>query len=129
MSTETPREQLKSLEKQRRDLEIQIQDLLQQIPQEFRNTQKRPKYVDNEGFPRADIDIWRIAEIRKQVVMLQNDHINIMKQIEKLLLNVFKNNKNNNNNNNNNKLDDKKINKEIKYSQEKKDIISNMKAF
>ena len=37
MSAFSPREKLKSLEKKRGDLEIEIKDLLQQIPEEFRD--------------------------------------------------------------------------------------------
>mmetsp|Transcript_13861 Transcript_13861/g.20899 ORF Transcript_13861/g.20899 Transcript_13861/m.20899 type:complete len:268 (+) Transcript_13861:44-847(+) len=85
------RDKLKALEKQRGALETEIKDLLETIPKEFRDTKKKPRYVDDEGFPRPDIDIWSIAEVRKKVVMLQNDHIALMQQMEKLLMTVFQN--------------------------------------
>ena len=46
--------------------------------------------MDSEGFPRSDIDIWTINEQRKKVIPLQNDHKQLMSEIEILLQNVFK---------------------------------------
>ena len=63
--------------------------------------------MDNEGYPRSDVDVWGIAEIRKKVVPLQNDHIAIMKQIEKLLLVAFASNNNNSNNDEEKNYDNK----------------------
>jgi len=135
----SPRDKLKALEKQRSSLESQIKDLLEDIPAEFRDTTKKPKYVDAEGFPRSDIDIWSIAEVRKKVVMLQNDHIALMKQIEGLLLEAFKSNDNHNPQdeqaNDDNKVEQKTqetakaASNQIVDEKEKQDIIASMKAF
>ena len=40
------------------------------------------KLVDEEGFPRADIDLFEIRKNRNRLACLQTDHVNIMKQIE-----------------------------------------------
>eukprot|EP01084_Bolivina_argentea_P269799 458631_1 len=133
--SQRPRDKLKSLETQRKNLEIEIKDLLEQIPQEFRNVTKKPKYTDHEGYPRPDIDIWRIAEVRKKIVMLQNDHMGLMTQIEQLLMNVFSNK--NANNSDQKQTDQKQIETDkspsvidkIATEKEKNDIISSMKAF
>ena len=100
----------------------------------YLQTTKKPKYTDNEGYPRADIDIWSIAEVRKKVVMLQNDHIAIMKQIEKLLMEAFKNTNNDNKDNTENDDDNKVMQskeeeKKVVSEQEKNDIIKSMKQF
>ena len=41
--------------------------------------------VDSKGFPRADIDVYRIRQLRHSVAVKQTDHQLIMKQIEELL--------------------------------------------
>jgi hypothetical protein len=41
--------------------------------------------VDAEGFPRADIDVYRVRHQRHALVCLQNDHKAVMRQIEELL--------------------------------------------
>ncbi|KRT84919.1 PDZ domain-containing protein, partial [Oryctes borbonicus] len=38
--------------------------------------------VDAEGFPLSHIDIYQIRYARQKIICLQNDHKNIMKQIE-----------------------------------------------
>ncbi|GJQ79230.1 hypothetical protein Trydic_g5474 [Trypoxylus dichotomus] len=38
--------------------------------------------VDSEGFPLNHIDIYQIRHARHEIICLQNDHRNIMKQIE-----------------------------------------------
>jgi 26S proteasome non-ATPase regulatory subunit 9 len=38
--------------------------------------------VDPEGFPRAELDLYRIREMRQRFNMLNNDHCAVMKEIE-----------------------------------------------
>lgn len=38
--------------------------------------------VDADGFPRNDIDVYKVRHARHKIICLQNDHKNIMKQIE-----------------------------------------------
>jgi len=87
------REELKTLESQRTKMEAKIRSLLNTIPEEFRDVSQPPRYKDDENFPRADVDIWTINGVRKEVITLQNDHKAVMKQIETKLFEVFKNNK------------------------------------
>ena len=42
--------------------------------------------MDEEDFPKADIDIYQVRQIRSQVAQLQTDHTNIMHLIEKQLV-------------------------------------------
>nr|XP_026497641.1 26S proteasome non-ATPase regulatory subunit 9-like [Vanessa tameamea] len=44
--------------------------------------------VDMEGFPRNDIDVYKVRHARHRIICLQNDHKNIMKQIERGLCEV-----------------------------------------
>ncbi|KAG1697472.1 hypothetical protein DVH05_016344 [Phytophthora capsici] len=45
--------------------------------------------VDAEGFPRADIDVYRVRQLRHTLALKQTDHQLIMKKIELLLPKVF----------------------------------------
>ncbi|GMH61442.1 hypothetical protein TrRE_jg4534 [Triparma retinervis] len=42
--------------------------------------------VDSEGFPRGDIDIYRVRSLRQRLAILQTDHRGVMKKIEAALL-------------------------------------------
>lgn len=44
--------------------------------------------VDQDGFPRNDIDVFKVRHARHQIICLQNDHKNIMKRIERGLADV-----------------------------------------
>ncbi|CAF3600900.1 unnamed protein product, partial [Rotaria sp. Silwood2] len=54
--------------------------------------------VDRDGYPRNDIDLVRVRQIRQRVICLQNDHKALMKQIEAGLIQVHENNVNNSSN-------------------------------
>ncbi|KAH8273118.1 hypothetical protein KR018_004845 [Drosophila ironensis] len=41
--------------------------------------------VDEEGFPRNDIDIYQVRQARQTIICLQNDHKELMDQIQNLL--------------------------------------------
>ncbi|EDW24139.1 GL23970 [Drosophila persimilis] len=41
--------------------------------------------IDAEGFPRNDIDIYQVRQARQTIICLQNDHKELMNQIQKLL--------------------------------------------
>jgi 26S proteasome non-ATPase regulatory subunit 9 len=41
--------------------------------------------VDNEGFPRADIDVYRVRQLRHELAVKTTDHKETMKRIEELL--------------------------------------------
>lgn len=41
--------------------------------------------VDQEGFPRNDIDIYQVRQARQTIICLQNDHKELMNQIQSQL--------------------------------------------
>lgn len=41
--------------------------------------------VDNEGYPRSDIDVYKVRHARHRIICLLNDHKAIMKDIERSL--------------------------------------------
>ena len=53
--------------------------------------------VDSDGYPRADIDIYRARTLRGRLAEIRTDHAKLMKQIEPLLVLQMHNNKNNKN--------------------------------
>jgi 26S proteasome regulatory subunit N4 len=51
------------------------------------------KLVDEEGFPRNELDLYRIRELRNEHARLQTDHVALMKEIEAELPKYFANKK------------------------------------
>uniref|UniRef100_M4C5J2 Nas2 N-terminal domain-containing protein n=1 Tax=Hyaloperonospora arabidopsidis (strain Emoy2) TaxID=559515 RepID=M4C5J2_HYAAE len=45
--------------------------------------------VDAEGFPRADVDVYRVRHVRHLLARKQTDHKQVMRTIEELLPQVF----------------------------------------
>lgn len=41
--------------------------------------------IDEEGFPRADVDLYQVRDARNKIARYQNDHRAVMKEIEKAL--------------------------------------------
>ena len=58
---------------------MDITDLLENMPG---NPGVSGKLVDEEGFPRKDLDIFEIRKLRNRLAHLQTDHVNLMKRIE-----------------------------------------------
>lgn len=46
--------------------------------------------VDAEGFPRNDIDVYKVRHARHRIICLQNDHKSLMKSIERGLAEVHR---------------------------------------
>jgi len=46
---------------------------------------KNTPLVDREGFPRSDIDVWRVRQSRAQIARDENDKQRITNEIEKIL--------------------------------------------
>ncbi|XP_053442976.1 26S proteasome non-ATPase regulatory subunit 9 isoform X1 [Nycticebus coucang] len=41
--------------------------------------------VDSEGYPRSDVDLYQVRTARHNIICLQNDHKEVMKQVEEAL--------------------------------------------
>ncbi|KPJ00727.1 26S proteasome non-ATPase regulatory subunit 9 [Papilio xuthus] len=71
-------------EKDRIEREIQEQsDILA-----TNNVGMHDSLVDSDGYPRNDIDVYKVRHTRHQIICLQNDHKAIMKRIEEGLYEV-----------------------------------------
>lgn len=68
--------------KRRDDLEAEADAITSEL--ELHGGVKAP-LVDSEGFPRADIDVYRARHLRHRLACIQTDHKAVMKKIEELL--------------------------------------------
>ena len=73
------------LDKRRRNLEEESSAITDELTNSVDG--KKPMgvttpLVDEEGFPRADIDVYRARHLRKRLNEIRYDHSNIMKKIE-----------------------------------------------
>jgi len=75
------REQVLELMKQKEDLEEEIKALNQVL--ESQNVGMEEPLVDDEGFPRADIDVYQVRHARHNIRTKGNDLINLVANIEK----------------------------------------------
>ncbi|CAF2495432.1 unnamed protein product [Rotaria sp. Silwood2] len=91
------REELLELIKQKDDIEKELNDLANELKLQ-NNVGMTEELVDRDGYPRNDIDLVRVRQIRQRVICLQNDHKALMKQIEAGLIQVHENNVNNSSN-------------------------------
>ncbi|XP_013144794.1 PREDICTED: 26S proteasome non-ATPase regulatory subunit 9 [Papilio polytes] len=55
---------------------------------ESNNVSMHDSLVDSDGYPRSDIDVYKVRHARHQIICLQNDHKAIMKRIEEGLCKV-----------------------------------------
>ncbi|KAL4716505.1 hypothetical protein ACJJTC_015933 [Scirpophaga incertulas] len=49
---------------------------------ESNNVGMHDSLVDDEGFPRNDIDVYKVRQARHRIICLENDHKEVMKKIE-----------------------------------------------
>merc|ERR1711936_905297 len=75
------REQVLELMKQKEDLEEEIKALNQVL--ESQNVGMEEPLVDEEGFPRGDIDVYQVRHARHNIRTKGNDLINLVANIEK----------------------------------------------
>ncbi|GBP20878.1 26S proteasome non-ATPase regulatory subunit 9 [Eumeta japonica] len=71
---------LKFMEEKDR-IEREIQELT--LVLETNNVGMQGPLVDGDGYPRSDIDVYRVRHARHRIICLQNDHKEIMKKIER----------------------------------------------
>ncbi|KAJ2940876.1 hypothetical protein O0L34_g10136 [Tuta absoluta] len=71
-------------EKDRLESEIRDQNMILQT----NNVGMHDPLVDSEGYPRTDIDVYKVRHARHNIICLQNDHKAIMRRIEQGLAEV-----------------------------------------
>ncbi|OWY92238.1 26S proteasome non-ATPase regulatory protein [Phytophthora megakarya] len=69
---------------QKEALEAEIEAIVGELTS-GKNPGVKGPLVDAEGFPRADVDVHRIRQLRHSLALKQTDHQTVMKTIESLL--------------------------------------------
>jgi len=77
-------EDYRSLEHKKLEIENEMNDLSQVLVQEG-NVGMEGNLIDEQGFPRSDIDIYKIRLTRQRLNCLHNDYKAVLDQIEKVL--------------------------------------------
>ncbi|VEN43395.1 unnamed protein product [Callosobruchus maculatus] len=80
MSRESIREQVLDLMKEKDRIEREISSLTDILTQN--GVGMNDPLVDSNDFPIGSIDIYQVRNARHKIICLQNDHKNLMKQIE-----------------------------------------------
>lgn len=87
MAVDNPMEEFKKLDEEKAKLEAEIQSI-----QEYLTEDGMPgisgSLLDNEGFPRADIDVYAIRKARNRLACAQTDHVAVMKRIEQVIATI-----------------------------------------
>jgi len=83
------RQSLKALDVQRKSLELEAEAITSELTQPPKPGVEPmgidTPLVDSEGYPRADIDVYRARSLRGRLAELRTDHKALMKEIEKHL--------------------------------------------
>ena len=82
---------MKSLLGRKSDIEARIKSIVEEL--DALGVGLRGKLVDDQGFPRNDLDLFKIRELRNEHARLQTDHLALMKEIEAELSKHFAANK------------------------------------
>ena len=89
-SSQQLRQQLETLVAQRDLLELEADAIHSELTSPGVNGEPpagiRGDLIDTEGFPRADIDLFNVRNKRRRLAEINTDHSAIMKNIEKLML-------------------------------------------
>ncbi|KAJ3199585.1 hypothetical protein HDU82_000307 [Entophlyctis luteolus] len=72
---------------ERETLESEILQLLDAL--KSNNSNMSDPLVDAEGFPRSDIDVYTVRQLRHSIILKQNDHKGLMAKIEDEMHRVF----------------------------------------
>lgn len=85
----TLRQQLTQLDIQRRSMELEADTIYLELTSPPKEGVEPmgigTPLVDNEGYPRGDIDLYRARELRQRFHVLQTDHKEIETKIQNLL--------------------------------------------
>lgn len=71
--------------RRKEELEAEIGGIVSALEDDDKGPGLRGNLMADDGFPRADIDIYAVRNMRHRLAQLQTDHQRVMKQIEALL--------------------------------------------
>lgn len=75
------RQSLQSLDAQRKSLELEAKAILDELLRGQSPIGVDTPLVDEEGYPRSDIDIYRARTLRGRLAVIKTDQVNLMNQI------------------------------------------------
>ncbi|CAE7413334.1 unnamed protein product [Symbiodinium necroappetens] len=76
-------EEFRKLDQEKNRLEAEIKTLYDYLTEDGMPGVSGP-LVDEEGFPRGDIDLYAVRQARNKYVCAQTDHTEVMKKIEQV---------------------------------------------
>eukprot|EP00736_Rhodelphis_marinus_P006895 Rmarinus@m.10822 len=82
------RELLSKLDKERIALEEEAEAIVSELEAPGGAGVKGP-LTDPEGFPRSDVDVYRVRQLRNRLACLQTDHQLVMSKVESAMREVF----------------------------------------
>ncbi|KAK1442860.1 hypothetical protein BgAZ_303780 [Babesia gibsoni] len=86
-------DRIKELDKKRKDIEIEMEALLSFLnSDECKNVGMKGPLVDEEQFPRSDIDVYAIREARHRIYVLQSDYKAVELELEAALHEIHQKN-------------------------------------
>ena len=85
---EKRRQVLLNLNQKRTDLEQEMANIVEILDNMNGNPGLKSPLVDNEGFPRADVDLMEVRKLRHRFACLQTDHCALMKEVEQKLFSL-----------------------------------------
>ncbi|KAL8558336.1 hypothetical protein ACOMHN_012900 [Nucella lapillus] len=80
-------EQMKTLTKKKDDIEGELSQLTEVLDSQKGVGMNGP-LIDEEGYPRSDIDVYAVRHARHKIACLQTDHKLVMKDIEEELYRI-----------------------------------------
>uniref|UniRef100_A0A7S1W5X9 PDZ domain-containing protein n=1 Tax=Alexandrium catenella TaxID=2925 RepID=A0A7S1W5X9_ALECA len=78
-------EEFQKLDEEKNRLEAEIKSIVEYLSEPGMPGVKEP-LIDEQGFPRADLDIYAIRKARNRFACAQTDHVEVMKKIEQALV-------------------------------------------
>ncbi|EAN32582.2 hypothetical protein TpMuguga_02g00299 [Theileria parva strain Muguga] len=83
------------LDKARKDVELEMEALMSYLnSEECKYVGLNGPLVDDDQFPRNDIDIYEVRKARGRIMCLKNDYEKLTEEIEKLLHELHKQHRN-----------------------------------
>ena len=83
--TESVKTQLLEFDKKRDTMEKEMVNIVDLLENMNGNPGIKEPLVDDQGFPRGDVDIFEVRKLRNRYACLQTDHKNLMRELEQKL--------------------------------------------
>ena len=84
---QSTKDSLKTMNAKRQSLEMELDAIVSELTDDSKGDPMGvdTPLVDKEGYPRADIDVYRARSLRGRLAVIRSDHKDLMKDIERTL--------------------------------------------